>query len=175
MPPLVPSESGRKVSVTLSPALRGRNCAQSSSFMIGKGADRPHSVRLTLSSKVYGVVDFKGIVIERDGTVIAEQRRSRRWHHNMLLPRAHRYDQVTPLIQGPEHFICDICVERNGPVTLRTRRGRLPTFSLGARNCGWCDGTVNYLLTLRDSVGPLGKYLEALYVTRRPAGYQACF
>jgi hypothetical protein len=38
---------------------------------------------------------------------------------------------------------------------------------LGAIDRGIDDGIVTYLMNLRDSVGPLGKYMETLYVTRR--------
>jgi hypothetical protein len=38
---------------------------------------------------------------------------------------------------------------------------------LGAIDQQIDNGVVNYLLTLRDTIGPLGKYLETLYVARR--------
>jgi hypothetical protein len=48
------------------------------------------------------------------------------------------------------------------------RIGQRSTPDLGAIDERFDDGIVNYLLTLRDSVGSIGKYLETLYVTHCP-------
>lgn len=70
----------------------------------------------------------------------------RRWSATMAVPMCcfcgRTVDQVTHLIQGPELFICDICVD----ACIDT---------LATKDHGWRERQIDYLLRLKNRRAPL--------------------